>query len=1227
MKRVIFSFFIIFFYSNLFSQIIEFNFNNDPYLTVSNKDNNLEINQLSINTGTIGVNKTTTAFTEVPYIESTGGWNETTQATAKNFYFDINTSANATFTITRITFEAYATDAGPSAYGISIDNTPVFQANMPVAIVTADQVINGYENIKTARIKIQAWNNSSRATSGGGSFRIDNIKVYGTVQSVDIVADRLRIDAIPNFVLQNQTWAAKIAAVDAQGNIDTDFNENLSFAKNTGVGNLSSENGDSKQFINGIAEFSALKYDGNDNFNIQFSTTNLAQNSLISNIIQIAEPLENENFSDNDLTKKPNWMGDIQYFGINPNLQLQSNGPDNQASKLGLSAFNLRANETEWRFTLDLGFNPTSSNFLRIYLISNQLDLKKELNGYFIQIGQTGSDYIKLMRQNGSQITEIASGTSAYNSNINTKIKVTREANGLWKIFSAKVDEENYSFEANAEDNTFTKSNYFGFYCDYSTTSRYNLYRFDDIYVGEIIPDIEKPYIQELKAITKNKIRIKFSEFLKESTIFDINNYKLNDNIYPQTINYYSDNKQIIELSFAENFQIDARNTIQISQLSDLAENIIDLTSYEFTYIPLKFNEIGVNSSTKVTLYFSEEISSSYVSSKQNFMLSTGSNPANSELLSDKKSIELTFNTPFENNQNYKLSLQDVSSVEGDIVEIQDINFIYHKPEVFDLVINEIMPDPEPRVQLPAKEYIEIYNRSNYTITLKNWELIANTSVKKLNHCNINSGEFLILCKDEDYSDFESFGKVLPVLGFPSLSNSEMSIKLKNIDNKTITSVNYSSSWIQAEIKRDGGWSLERIDPNNLCQEADNWKESIDRQGGTPGKRNSVYAINPDISKPEFTHLELIDSTKLKLSFNEIIDFQNIPQLSNFNVDNDIKQPEELILSEELPYSIILKFQQPFAKKTIYTLTINSNISDCAGNKLPQTYNARFAIPEKANPSDVIINEVLFNPYPEGSDFIELYNRSEKVIDLKTLSLTNRDENGNLKTKILITESNLLFPNNYFVITSDKENTIKTYNTENEFNVLQNTLPSMPDNEGNIVILNENIDIIDDFSYNENMHFALLSNKEGISLERIDTEVNTNNKQNWHSASEFVGFATPTYRNSAYKETPTSDETIAISPEVFSPDNDGYDDLVYISYNLDKSGYTANVLIYDTNGKLVYRIANNELLNQEGFFTWDGTYNENQVANMGIYIIFIELFDMEGTVKSYKKTCVLAKQF
>jgi hypothetical protein len=48
------------------------------------------------------------------------------------------------------------------------------------------------------------------------------------------------------------------------------------------------------------------------------------------------------------------------------------------------------------------------------------------------------------------------------------------------------------------------------------------------------------------------------------------------------------------------------------------------------------------------------------------------------------------------------------------------------------------------------------------------------------------------------------------------------------------------------------------------------------------------------------------------------------------------------------------------------------------------------------------------------------------------------------------------------------------------------------------------------------------------------------------------------------------------------------------------------------------------MLGTEGYFTWDGLNDANQKASIGIYVIFIEVFNLEGKTSHFKKTCVLA---
>ncbi len=50
----------------------------------------------------------------------------------------------------------------------------------------------------------------------------------------------------------------------------------------------------------------------------------------------------------------------------------------------------------------------------------------------------------------------------------------------------------------------------------------------------------------------------------------------------------------------------------------------------------------------------------------------------------------------------------------------------------------------------------------------------------------------------------------------------------------------------------------------------------------------------------------------------------------------------------------------------------------------------------------------------------------------------------------------------------------------------------------------------DHFAYREQMHFDLLKDKEGVSLERLSPDGASDDPRNWHSAASAVGYATPT---------------------------------------------------------------------------------------------------------------------
>jgi len=173
-----------------------------------------------------------------------------------------------------------------------------------------------------------------------------------------------------------------------------------------------------------------------------------------------------------------------------------------------------------------------------------------------------------------------------------------------------------------------------------------------------------------------------------------------------------------------------------------------------------------------------------------------------------------------------------------------------------------------------------------------------------------------------------------------------------------------------------------------------------------------------------------------------------------------------------------------------------------------------------------------------------------------------------------------------------------------------------------VVLLADSTEIADEFSYSDDLQSSLLYDAEGISLERIAFDVETNNPSSWHSAAEHVGYATPGYKNSQFKEDGLATE-VTFEPKSISPNNDGYNDQLNITYQLENPGYVANIWIFDAAGRTVGQLAQNSSLGTSGTIHWNGEDETGSKLPLGAYIIVVEMFDTNGNVKHYKEACIL----
>ncbi len=92
--------------------------------------------------------------------------------------------------------------------------------------------------------------------------------------------------------------------------------------------------------------------------------------------------------------------------------------------------------DLEWHFWVRLSLNTSSGNYARVYLLSDTVDLKAPLDGYFLQIGGT-DDSVIFFRQDSLQLIRLLCLDSAFTGNsVNAiRCKVLRSAGGNWKFY------------------------------------------------------------------------------------------------------------------------------------------------------------------------------------------------------------------------------------------------------------------------------------------------------------------------------------------------------------------------------------------------------------------------------------------------------------------------------------------------------------------------------------------------------------------------------------------------------------------------------------------------------------------------------------------------------------------------------------------------------------------------------------------------------------------------
>ncbi|MEM6807280.1 MAG: lamin tail domain-containing protein, partial [Bacteroidota bacterium] len=437
--------------------------------------------------------------------------------------------------------------------------------------------------------------------------------------------------------------------------------------------------------------------------------------------------------------------------------------------------------------------------------------------------------------------------------------------------------------------------------------------------------------------------------------------------------------------------------------------------------LPASFLSVNPLSATELALSFSEALDVNSANNVGNYQLLPGPIAISSAMqdANNPAQVLLRLTSPLQSGNSYDMVVSDLLDLNGNQMPVpESLNFNFFVPEIpvaNDVIFNEIFADPTPTQGLPEAEYLEIFNRSNKSFDIGGWRITNGSTIGSLPSHIMEPGDILILTEDSDTAMFTGLGTVISPNNWTTLVNSGDNLGLRSADGALLDSVDYLPSWFRDQFKAGGGFSLERINPNNLdCPPKANWAATINSRGGTPGTVNSIFDPNPENEPPTLADVTLIDPQRLELCFSESIDPDdlNTPGLFSLSGIGTAQIAEGQGPDFEC---VLLSFSSPLQQGQIYQLRVDASLKDCSGNALGRADSIPVVLARPAQPFEVVITELYPDPNPSqglpDAEYVEIYNRSSEVLDVSGAVLSDGGSFGQI--------NNLqIFPSEYVILCS-----------------------------------------------------------------------------------------------------------------------------------------------------------------------------------------------------------------
>ena len=600
-----------------------------------------------------------------------------------------------------------------------------------------------------------------------------------------------------------------------------------------------------------------------------------------------------------------------------------------------------------------------------------------------------------------------------------------------------------------------------------------------------------------------------------QNDTLDVYTYSANNStgISDEKINFSKDNsssnwKNSINLNGTPgkvNSVFPVQNNISITSVNVIPTN------------PKQFETIEIKATIKNTGKFSQNnIEVKLYDDLNNDSVFTQSEIIDSTLiidLSPKDSAIVTLE--FTANQSKKYSMEIIAFAETDEDSSDNVilfSITVHPPaaKFNDLVINELMYSP----QNDEPEWVELYNRSKSVIDISGWKILDKTTQTVITNIpyQLAAGDFLILTHDATITSYYDSVNNYIVLNLPTLNNTGDDIVVRDFYGNIIDSISYKSSW-----GRLNGVSLERINSDLPTNDSSNWKSSQSIYRATPGKENSISLHSKDLIIKNVSDFQPYYEYGRTIPLDLKIVNIGLQTITGFyiNIYSDSDGNNKIDVSELIEHFSFMPNKELNAGDSVIIKIDISNYSTGKNNLIFEVAVDQHEYSEnnfifgsinvvKINEvrNDLVINEIMYSPANQQPEWIEIFNRSQKEINLKGYQIAD----NSMKSKVVI-NTIIIEPNEFYVVSKDSS-LLFNYDIDK---VIISNFPSLNNSSDKIILLDSLNRIIDSVYY-----FSSWGGNSGKSLERIDVDATSNNIKNWGSCIDELK-ATPGKKNSVSK--------------------------------------------------------------------------------------------------------------